>query len=70
VGEILEVRLRNQLPENTPIHWHGLSLCNDIDGVQDLTQGPIKPGDELTYRFVLADPGTYWFHPHMGPQLD
>ena len=70
VGDILEVKLTNQLPEETTVHWHGLALRNDMDGVVDLTQPAIAPGGAFTYRFALADPGTYWFHPHMGLQLD
>jgi multicopper oxidase len=69
-GEVLDVKIRNNLPEATSIHWHGLALRNDMDGVNDLTQAPIGPGQEYTYRFALAHPGTYWFHPHVGMQLD
>jgi FtsP/CotA-like multicopper oxidase with cupredoxin domain len=69
-GEVLDVKVHNNLPEATSIHWHGLALRNDMDGVNDLTQPPIGPGQEYTYRFALADPGTYWFHPHVGMQLD
>ena len=70
VGDTLEVVVRNDLPEDTTIHWHGLALRNDMDGVHDLTQGPILPGDTFTYRFTAPHAGTYWFHPHMGLQLD
>ncbi len=69
-GDVVEVALRNDLPENTTIHWHGLALRNDMDGVHDLTQPPIRPGETFTYRFTAPHPGTYWFHPHMGLQLD
>lgn len=69
-GQILEVALKNELPEDTTIHWHGISLRNDMDGVHDLTQRPIASGQTFTYRFVVPDPGTYFFHPHMGLQLD
>ncbi|MBI2706640.1 MAG: multicopper oxidase family protein [Actinobacteria bacterium] len=69
-GEILEVPLTNNLPEATTIHWHGLALRNDMDGVGDLTQMKVGPGEQYTYRFALPDPGTYWFHPHIGLQLD
>ncbi len=50
VGDTLEVVVRNDLPEDTTVHWHGLALRNDMDGVHDLTQGPIRPGDTFTYR--------------------
>ena len=69
-GDTLEVAIRNDLPEDTTIHWHGLALRNDMDGVHDLTQPPIRPGETFTYPFIVPDPGTYWFHPHMGLQLD
>jgi FtsP/CotA-like multicopper oxidase with cupredoxin domain len=69
-GDTLEVVVHNDLPEDTTIHWHGLALRNDMDGVHDLTQEPIRPGEAFTYRFVAPQPGTYWFHPHMGLQLD
>ena len=69
-GDILEVVARNDLPEDLSIHWHGIALRNDMDGVHGLTQAPIQPGSTFTYRFTVPDPGTYWFHPHTGLQLD
>lgn len=69
-GDTLEVALSNDLPEATSIHWHGLAIRNDMDGVPDLTQPQIGAGKSFTYRFTVPDPGTYWFHPHMGLQLD
>jgi len=69
-GDLVEVAIRNDLPEDTTIHWHGIALRNDMDGVPDLTQPPIRPGETFTYRFTVPDAGTYWFHPHMGLQLD
>lgn len=70
VGDLVEVTVANDLPEATSIHWHGLSIVNGMDGVPALTQGDIEPGTEFTYRFVVPDGGTYWFHPHHGLQLD
>lgn len=69
-GDVVEVALRNDLTEDTTIHWHGIALRNDMDGVPDLAQPPIRPGESFTYRFTAPDAGTYWFHPHMGLQLD
>ncbi|MEO6653230.1 MAG: multicopper oxidase domain-containing protein, partial [Ilumatobacteraceae bacterium] len=69
-GDLVEVTVSNDLPEATSIHWHGLSIVNDMDGVPGLTQSDIEPGSEFTYRFVVPDAGTYWFHPHHGLQLD
>ncbi len=69
-GDVVEVALRNDLPEDTTIHWHGIALRNDMDGVHDLIQPPIAPDSAFTYRFLVPDPGTYFLHPHTGLQLD
>jgi FtsP/CotA-like multicopper oxidase with cupredoxin domain len=69
-GEVLEVRLRNWLPAPTTIHWHGIATPWDQDGVPDLPAPAIGPGRSGGYRFAPPDPGTYWYHPHVGVQLD
>ncbi|MFF3453749.1 multicopper oxidase family protein [Streptomyces sp. NPDC002730] len=69
-GEILSLSLANHLPQETSLHCHGISMRNDMDGVPGVTQQPIRPGAEFTYRFKVSHPGTYWFHPHSGVQLD
>lgn len=69
-GDVLRARVRNRLPDPTTIHWHGIALRNDMDGVPDLTQSAIAPGADFTYEFAVPDPGTYFFHPHVGTQLD
>ncbi|GAA1919291.1 hypothetical protein GCM10009837_50680 [Streptomyces durmitorensis] len=69
-GDTLALTLANHLPESTSLHWHGLALRNDMDGVPGLTQKAVKPGAEFTYRFAVPHPGTYWFHPHSGTQQD
>ncbi|OMI37876.1 multicopper oxidase family protein [Streptomyces sparsogenes] len=69
-GDTLAVRLDNNLPRSTTLHWHGIALRNDMDGVPGVTQQPIRPGASFDYRFAVPDPGTYWFHPHSGVQLD
>ena len=69
-GQRMQVDLRNALPEDTTIHWHGLRLRNDMDGVPGVTQDPVAPGASFTYRFTVPDPGTYFFHSHVGLQLD
>ena len=63
VGDVLEVRLTNLLPEATTLHWHGLRLPAPMDGA-DLVQRPVAPGETFTYRFLLSDAGTFWHHPH------
>ena len=69
-GQTLRTRVTNQLATDTSVHWHGLAIRNDMDGVPDLTTAPIKPHATASYEFVVPDPGTYWFHPHSGTQLD
>jgi multicopper oxidase len=69
-GEVVRARLTNHLPQATTIHWHGVALRNDADGVPDVTQRNIAAGAEHVYEFTTPHPGTYWFHPHSGTQLD
>ena len=69
-GEVLRATLTNSLPAATTIHWHGIALRNDMDGVPDLTQKSIPPGGTFVYEFTAPNPGTYFFHPHSGMQLD
>ncbi|PXY28284.1 multicopper oxidase family protein [Prauserella muralis] len=69
-GDVLNAELSNKLPQPTTVHWHGLALRNDMDGVPVLTQPEIKAGTSFSYEFVAPDAGTYWFHPHVGTQLD
>lgn len=63
-GERLRVVVRNELDEDTTVHWHGIRLPNDMDGVPNLTQNPIGPGESFVYEFDLLDAGTFWYHPH------
>ncbi len=65
LGETIEVRLHNRLPQPTTIHWHGMRVPNAMDGVPGVTQDPIAPGASFTYRFTPKDAGTFWFHPHV-----
>jgi FtsP/CotA-like multicopper oxidase with cupredoxin domain len=69
-GDLVEVTLDNQLAEATSVHWHGLAITNAMDGVPGVTQPDIGAGTEFTYRFSVPHPGTYWFHPHHGLQLE
>jgi plastocyanin len=64
-GDKVEVVLRNQLPEPTAIHFHGLTTPNGADGVTYITQLPIKPGETYTYRFTAqATPAVGMYHSH------
>ncbi len=69
-GDILDLTLANHLRVSTTLHSHGVRMRCDMDGVPDLTQHPIKPGADFTYRFAMEHPGTYWLHSHSGMQLD
>ncbi|WP_099022590.1 multicopper oxidase family protein [Mycolicibacterium palauense] len=69
-GQTLRARLTNNLPQDTTIHWHGLAIPNDMDGVPVLTQQAVTPGRDFLYEFTVPDAGTYWAHPHVGSQLD
>ncbi|WP_199432965.1 multicopper oxidase family protein [Qaidamihabitans albus] len=69
-GDELTVEVANRLPEPTTVHWHGLRLRNDMDGVPHLTQEPVAPDEHMRYEFVAPDAGTYWLHPHVGVQRE
>jgi FtsP/CotA-like multicopper oxidase with cupredoxin domain len=69
-GETIRVTLTNNLPEPTTIHWHGLPVPNNMDGVPNITQPPIQSGQSFVYEFPAWPSGTYWYHPHVGHQLD
>ena len=63
-GDRLTVRFENGLPEESTVHWHGLRIPNAMDGVPDLTQPPVAPGESFTYEFEVPDAGSHWYHPH------
>ncbi|OKH86579.1 copper resistance system multicopper oxidase [Thalassospira sp. TSL5-1] len=67
-GEEAEIRVTNNLDETTSIHWHGLILPYQMDGVPGISFPGIKPGESFTYRFPVQQNGTYWFHSHSGFQ--
>ncbi|MGH3439660.1 MAG: multicopper oxidase family protein [Sciscionella sp.] len=69
-GEHLRVDLSNRLPQPTTVHWHGLAIRNNMDGVPNLTQAPVAAGGGFRYEFTVPESGTFWFHPHAGTQLD
>lgn len=64
-GETLKVDFTNGLDEATTVHWHGLRIPNAMDGVPDLTQPPIEPGETFSYEFAAPDAGVFWYHPHL-----
>jgi FtsP/CotA-like multicopper oxidase with cupredoxin domain len=64
LGASIEVELRNELPVDTTIHWHGVRLPAAQDGTS-ASQIPTAPGETYTYRFDAVDAGTFWYHPHV-----
>ena len=64
-GERVEITVNNRIDEPVSIHWHGVQLPNDQDGVAGITQEGIAPGESQTYSFTLRNSGTYWYHSHV-----
>lgn len=67
-GDHLELRVTNHLSEDTSIHWHGILLPYQMDGVPGVTFAGIPAGETFTYRFPVKQAGTYWYHSHSGLQ--
>jgi FtsP/CotA-like multicopper oxidase with cupredoxin domain len=65
-GDRATIRVKNNLAEDSSIHWHGIILPADQDGVPGISFGGIKPGDTFEYQFDLKQSGTYWYHSHSG----
>jgi CopA family copper-resistance protein len=63
-GEDVTIKVTNNLSETTSIHWHGLILPYQQDGVPKISYDGIAPGETFTYRFPIVQSGTYWFHSH------
>jgi len=67
-GDTAEIYLHNMLNEETSLHWHGVILPNQADGVPSLTTAKIGPGEAHLYKFKIVQNGTYWYHSHSGLQ--
>jgi CopA family copper-resistance protein len=67
-GSEVTLRVRNRLRVPTSIHWHGIVLPFDMDGVPGISFPGIAPGETFVYRFTLRQSGTYWYHSHSGFQ--
>ncbi len=67
-GDDAIIRVTNRLDEETSIHWHGIILPSEMDGVPGVTFPGIHPGETFEYRFPIRQSGTYWFHSHSGFQ--
>ncbi len=64
VGDRVQVIVENELPMGTDVHWHGVRVPNDQDGVAPLTQDLIAPGESFTYEFTADEPAVGMYHPH------
>lgn len=64
-GDRLIVHFKNELKEATTVHWHGVRVPIEMDGVPGLSQPPVNEGETFTYDFVVRDAGLYWYHPHV-----
>lgn len=67
-GDKFRLVLRNELPESTSIHFHGIETPNNMDGVPGLTQKPVKKGETFTYEFVAKGPAVGLYHAHQDSQ--
>lgn len=67
-GDTVTIRVTNRLREATSIHWHGIILPYQMDGVPGISFPGIPPGETFTYQFRLEQTGTYWYHSHSGMQ--
>ncbi len=67
-GDHVTINVSNHLDKGTSIHWHGLLVPWNMDGVTNVTQRAIPPGKTFSYSFTLRQSGTYWYHAHAGLQ--
>lgn len=67
-GDVISLNVRNNLAHDSSIHWHGMILPSNMDGVPGLSFDGIKPGDSYQYQFKANQSGTYWYHSHSGFQ--
>lgn len=67
-GDTVTINITNKLDVDSSLHWHGMILPTEMDGVPGLSFDGIKPGETFTYRFKVQQSGTYWYHSHSGFQ--
>jgi FtsP/CotA-like multicopper oxidase with cupredoxin domain len=67
-GDRVRVIFENRLPESTTVHWHGLEIPIEQDGVPWISQKPIPPGEKYTYEFTVHQEGTFFYHAHSAMQ--
>ena len=63
-GEKVRIIVKNELPEPTTIHWHGIAVPNAMDGMPGRHPKAIQPGETFTYEFIAKPAGTYMYHSH------
>ena len=63
-GDKVRIVFKNELPQPTTIHWHGIAVPNAMDGIPDVTQKPVQPGETFIYEFVASPAGTFMYHSH------
>ncbi len=63
-GHVFSAAVTNATPDHTAMHWHGIRVPNEMDGVPYLTQVPIGGNETFQYSFTPQDAGTFWYHPH------
>ncbi|MGC8050176.1 multicopper oxidase domain-containing protein, partial [Salmonella enterica] len=66
--DVITINVTNKLREHTSIHWHGIILPFQMDGVPGISFAGIAPGETFTYKFKVKQSGTYWYHSHSGMQ--
>ena len=67
-GDRVRFIVENRLPEPFSMHWHGIEVPNDMDGMPGISQDPIAPGDRFVYEYTLHQNGTFFYHSHMAMQ--
>lgn len=64
-GDRIIVHFSNKLPQSTTVHWHGVQVPIQMDGVPGASQPPVETGESFKYDFVVPDAGLFWYHPHV-----
>src|SRR5579871_4865951 len=67
-GDRVRVIFENRLPESTTVHWHGLEIPIEQDGVPWISQKPVAPGEKYVYEFTVHQEGTFFYHAHSAMQ--
>lgn len=62
--ETVKINLKNELPDPVTIHWHGIPVPNNMDGIPGMTMNAVQPNENFTFEFKATVPGTYWYHSH------